>query len=138
LIGYNADWVGFEKSLSPLLQSHHTKALILGNGGATAAVVFALKKLGIEPVIVSRTIHKGSSFTYNDIDKKIIEENTVIVNTTPLGLYPNVDACPEIPYQFISEKHLLYDLVYNPVKTLFLQKGEEAGTTIKNGEEMRV
>lgn len=138
LIGYNADWVGFEKSLSPLLQTHHTKALILGNGGATAAVVYALKKLGIEPAIVSRNIHKGSSFTYNDIDKNVIEENTVIINTTPLGLYPTIDACPDIPYQFISDKHLLYDLVYNPAKTLFLQKGEERGAAIKNGEEMLV
>jgi shikimate dehydrogenase len=138
LIGYNADWVGFEKSLSPLLQAHHTKALILGNGGATAAVIYALKKLEIEPAIVSRNIHKGSSFTYNDIDRKVIEENTVIINTTPLGLYPTIDACPDIPYQFISDKHLLYDLVYNPVKTLFLQKGEERGAVIKNGEEMLV
>ncbi|MEO7983815.1 MAG: shikimate dehydrogenase [Bacteroidota bacterium] len=138
LSGYNTDWTGFGKSLSPLLKTHHTKALVLGNGGATAAVVYALKKLGIESTVVSRAIHEGSSITYNDLGKKIIEENNIIVNTTPLGLYPHVEGAPEIPYQYITKQHLLYDLVYNPAKTLFLQKGEERGAMIKNGEEMLV
>lgn len=138
LCGYNTDWTGFEKSLFPLLLPHHTRALVLGNGGATAAVSFALKKLGIEFDIVSRTLHAGSTLTYNDLDEKTIRENTLIINTTPLGMYPNTDNCPSIPYQFITASHLLYDLLYNPAKTLFLQKGEERGAAIKNGEEMLV
>jgi shikimate dehydrogenase len=138
LVGYNTDVTGFEKSIKPLLKSYHKKALILGNGGATAAVVFALQKLRIEAAIVSRKIHNGSAFTYKDIDKKVIEGNTVIINTTPLGMYPNVSEYPDIPYRFITDQHLLYDLTYNPVKTLFLEKGEERGAMIKNGEEMLI
>jgi shikimate dehydrogenase len=138
LIGYNTDTIGFEKSLLPLLQSHHNKALVLGNGGAAEAVVFVLKKNKIDFKVVSRKIHAGSALTYDEIDKSMIEQNTVIINTTPLGMYPNLNECPDIPYQFISDKHLLYDLVYNPAKTLFLQKGEEKGAVIKNGEQMLV
>jgi len=138
LVGYNTDVTGFEKSLKPLLKSYHKKALILGNGGATAAVAFVLRKLGISFDIVSRKIHDNSTFIYKEIDKKVMEENTVIINTTPVGLYPNTEACPDIPYKFIGESHLLYDLVYNPAKTVFLQKGEENGATIKNGEEMLI
>ncbi len=138
LVGYNTDVTGFEKSLKPLLKSYHKKALVLGNGGATAAVAFVLRKLGISFDIVSRKIHDNSTFTYKEIDKKVMEENTVIINTTPVGLYPNTETCPDIPYKFIGESHLLYDLVYNPAKTVFLQKGEEKGATIKNGEEMLV
>ncbi len=138
LDGYNTDAPAFEKSLIPLLKSHHTKALVLGNGGAAEAVLFVLKKLGIPFNVVSRTLHKGSTLTYSDLDKRIIEESTIIINTTPLGMYPEVDACPDIPYQYISTDQLLYDLVYNPAKTLFLKKGEERGAAIKNGEEMLV
>jgi len=138
LSGYNTDYIGFEKSFTPLLKSYHKKALLLGNGGATAAVKFILKKLKIDFDIVSRTIHDGATLTYKDIDDKIIKQNTIIINTTPLGMYPDADGCPDIPYQFISDKHLLYDLVYNPAKTLFLQRGEERGATIKNGGEMLV
>jgi len=138
VVGYNTDVTGFEKSLKPLLKSYHKKALILGNGGATAAVAFVLRKLGISFDIVSRKIHDNSTFTYKEIDKKVMEENTVIINTTPVGLFPNTEACPDIPYKFIGESHLLYDLVYNPAKTVFLQKGEENGATIKNGEEMLI
>jgi shikimate dehydrogenase len=136
LVGYNTDTTGFEKSLVPLLKTYHQKALVLGNGGATAAVVFVLNKLGINYDIVSRKKHDLSTLTYRDINKKIITENLLIINTTPLGMQPDTDSCPDIPYQFLSNKHLLYDLVYNPAKTLFLQKGEEQGATIKNGEEM--
>jgi len=138
LSGYNTDYIGFEKSFTPLLKSYHKKALLLGNGGATAAVKFILKKLKIDFDIVSRTIHDGATLTYKDIDDKIIKQNTIIINTTPLGMYPDADGCPDIPYQFISDEHLLYDLVYNPAKTLFLQRGEERGATIKNGGEMLV
>lgn len=138
LIGYNTDYNGFQNTLSPLLQPHHKKALILGNGGATAAVTYALKQLGIEYDVVSRKIHPGSTFTYADIDEKIIAAHSIIINTTPLGMYPKPDQCPAIPYKFITGQHLLYDLLYNPAKTLFLQKGEERGAAIKNGEEMLI
>ena len=113
-------------------------ALVLGNGGATAAVSYVLKKLNIGYDIVSRRIHDQSTLTYSGIDKKIMEENTVIINTTPLGMFPVNDSCPTIPYEFITERHFLYDLVYNPEKTLFLQKGEERGSAIKNGADMLV
>lgn len=136
LVGYNTDVTGFERSLLPLLKSYHKKALVLGNGGATAAVVYVLHKLKIDFDIVSRSKHDGSAFTYKDINKEILESSAVIINTTPLGMYPDTGTCPDIPYRFISEKHLLYDLVYNPAKTLFLQKGEERGAAVKNGEEM--
>jgi shikimate dehydrogenase len=138
LTGYNTDITGFEKSLTPLLKSYHKKALVLGNGGATSAVIFVLQQLGIGFNIVSRVKHDGAAFIYSDLGKTIIEESTVIINTTPLGMFPDTNACPDIPYRFISDKHLFYDLVYNPGKTLFLQKGEEKGATIKNGEEMLV
>lgn len=138
LIGYNTDVVGFEKSFTPLLASHHTKALVLGNGGATAAVVYVLKKAGIEYSIVSRQKHGVSNLTYADIDEKMMKENTIIINTTPLGTFPAVDECPAIPYQFITAQHYLFDLVYNPAKTLFLQKGEKQGAVIKNGYDMLV
>lgn len=138
LIGYNTDYIGFEKSFTSLLKPHHTKALVLGNGGSTAAVIFVLKKLNIDFDIVSRNIHDTSTLTYNDLDEKKISANPVIINTTPLGMYPNVNDCPPIPYSFISEKHLLYDLVYNPEKTLFLAKGEERGAIIWNGAAMLV
>lgn len=136
LVGYNTDVTGFEKSLQPLLKSFHKKALVFGNGGATEAVIYVLRKLRIEFDIVSRKKHNGSAFVYKDVDKKLLEECSVIINTTPLGMYPDTETCPDIPYQFISGKHLLYDLVYNPAKTQFLQKGEEKGAAIKNGEEM--
>ncbi len=138
LVGYNSDVIGFEKSFTPLLKRHHKKALVLGNGGATAAVVFVLKKLAIDLIIVSRELHDNSSLVYKNIDEKLMKECSIIINTTPVGMYPNEKSCPSIPYQFISEKHLLYDLVYNPAKTLFLQKGEELGATIKNGKEMLI
>lgn len=138
LTGFNTDWSGFANSLRPLLKAHHQKALVLGNGGATAAVVYALEQLGIAHSIVSRKIHGGSSFTYASLDKKILEEHLLVINTTPLGMHPHTGTCPDIPYTFIGPHHLLYDLVYNPTRTLFLQKGEEQGAAIKNGEEMLV
>lgn len=136
LIGYNTDYIGFEKSILPVLKPHHTRALILGNGGATAAVAFVLNRLKIKFDIVSRKIHDGATFIYNDLTEKIINEHTVIINTTPLGMYPDIDSFPPIPYSFISKDHLLYDLIYNPGKTIFLQKGEEKGAVVKNGMDM--
>jgi len=136
--GFNTDYIGFEKSLTPIIKKDHSKALVLGNGGATASVVFVLKKLGIGYKIVSRKIHNDSLLTYNDLDEKIITESTLIINTTPLGMFPDSRSYPDIPYRFISKQHLLYDLIYNPAKTNFLKKGEERGAVIKNGEEMLI
>ena len=138
LTGYNTDITGFEKSFSPLLKSHHKKALILGNGGAAAAVKFVLKKSGIDFEIVSRRIHNSSSLTYEDLNEKKIRENLLIINTTPLGMSPNENQAPDIPYEYLTPQHFLYDLIYNPGKTLFLKKGEDQGALIKNGYEMLV
>ena len=138
LIGFNTDVIGFERSLQPLLETQDTQALVLGNGGAAAAVKFVLNRAGIQFKIVSRTIHEGSDLVYADLDEALIKAYPLIINTTPLGTFPSIDTCPDIPYQYLTPGHLLYDLVYNPSKTLFLQKGEEQGARIKNGYEMLV
>lgn len=135
LIGYNSDIIGFTQSIQPLLQSHHKKALILGTGGASKAVFHGLKNLGIEAKFVSRTARFGM-LTYEELNAEIIKEYTVIVNCTPVGMYPKVDACPDIPYEAITSEHLLYDLFYNPNITLFMKKGEAKGAVTKNGLEM--
>jgi len=135
LKGFNTDAFGFEKSLSPLLKPHHLKALVLGNGGAAQAVVYTLTKLGIDYRFVSRVKSNGS-LSYEDLDADLIEQYTLIINCSPLGTYPNIDSCPNIPYEALSDRHLLYDLVYNPDQTLFLRKGLEKGATVKNGYEM--
>lgn len=134
-IGYNTDAYGFEMSLKPMLQSHHTNALILGTGGASKAVEYVLKKLGISFQYVSRN-KSDNTISYEQLDEFIIHNSKLIINSTPIGMYPNVDVAPNIPYNAISEKHLLYDLVYNPEETLFLKKGKEKGAQTKNGLEM--
>ncbi|GET31695.1 shikimate 5-dehydrogenase [Prolixibacter bellariivorans] len=136
LHGFNTDIIGFGDSIQPLLKAHHKKALVLGTGGASKAVVWALQKLGLSTVLVSRSPKGEGQISYSDLDKSLMTEYTVIVNTTPLGTYPKMEGAPDIPYQFINDTHLLYDLVYNPEKTLFLKKGEEQGAVIKNGLEM--
>lgn len=135
MTGYNTDVLGFEHSIKPLLQPHHTKALVLGTGGASKAVVYGLNRLGIKPVLVSRTPAEGM-LGYHELSREVMAEHTVIVNCTPLGTFPSVDTCPDIPYIYIGSNHLLYDLVYNPDNTLFLQRGEDRGATVKNGLEM--
>ncbi len=135
LIGYNTDIYGFQKSMEPLLQTHHKKALILGTGGASKAVEFGLKRLNIETKFVSRQV-SDITLLYSTIDESIMEQYAVIVNCTPLGTYPNIENSPNIPYQYISKKHLLYDLIYNPSETAFLKEGKKQGATIKNGLEM--
>lgn len=132
--GYNSDAIGFNKTLDGLLQKHHTKALILGTGGASKAVAYVLKKHGIDYTYVSRT-KTANNLSYDELTEEILNEHLFIINTTPLGMYP-VDACAPIPFKFIGNKHLLYDLIYKPEKTLFLIKGEEKGATIKNGMDM--
>lgn len=136
LKGYNTDVYGFKKSLKPLLKKRHKKALILGTGGASKAVAYVLEGLGIKYKYVSRAPEGKKQISYQDIDKELIESYTVIVNCTPLGTHPNVENSPDIPYEFLSDKHLLYDLIYNPPETTFLRKGREQGATIKNGLEM--
>lgn len=135
LIGYNSDIIGFTQSIEPLLQPHHKKALILGTGGAAKAIFHGLKNLGVEATYVSRTKDKNV-LTYDELTPEVMKEHTVIVNCTPVGMYPKVDFCPDIPYELLTNDHLLYDLLYNPNITLFMKKGEEQGAVVKNGLEM--
>ncbi len=135
LEGYNTDAFAFEASLKPLLKKHHQKALILGNGGAARAVAYVLGKLDISYRLVSRRAI-GKQLKYSSLNAEVLKERTIIVNTTPLGTYPDVKECPEIPYELLTSRHLLYDLVYNPPETEFLKRGKEQGASIKNGMEM--
>lgn len=135
LIGYNTDYYGFSESLKPLLKPHHNKALILGTGGASNAIAYALEQLGISFRFVSRT-PDNEQFSYSDLSSEILDEYKIIINCTPLGTFPEVDNSPPIPYQFLTDKHLLYDLIYNPEKTTFLKKGELQKATIINGLKM--
>ena len=135
--GYNTDVVGFEQTLAPYLKPHHSKALILGTGGASAAVEWVLKKLGIDYLSVSRTA-SDSAISYDQINQAIILSHTLVINTTPLGMYPNTEASPNLPYQFMDQRHHLFDLVYNPTETQFLTKGKAQGSSIQNGWEMLI
>ncbi len=135
LKGYNTDFYGFKKVLKPLLQPHHQKALILGTGGASKAIAFALKKLNIDFKYVSRSPLKNG-LLYDQLDATIIEEHPIIINCTPLGTSPKINECPLIPYQFLGSKHLVFDLIYNPEKTLFLQNAAQQGAEIQNGLQM--
>jgi len=134
-IGFNTDAFGFEMSLQPLLKSHHQQALILGTGGASKAVEFVLKKLGISFQYVSRNKNENA-ITYSELNEDIIHHSTLIINSTPIGMYPNVEVSPNVPYHFLSDKHLLYDLIYNPEETQFLKEGKQRGAQTKNGLEM--
>lgn len=135
LIGFNSDIIGFTQSIEPLLEETHQKALILGTGGAAKAIFQGLKNLGIESKFVSRQKQSGM-LTYEELTPEIMEEYKVIVNCTPVGMYPNVDTCPDIPYEHLTPNHLLYDLLYNPDITLFMRKGARQGAIVKNGLEM--
>ena len=135
LKGYNSDAIGFKNSIAPLLKPDMTKALILGTGGASHAVEYVLRSLGIECVKVSRTPADGR-IIYSDLSEAVMAAHLVIVNTTPLGTWPNTDTCPDIPYHLLSPRHLCFDLVYNPSITLFMKKAAENGATVKNGLEM--
>jgi len=134
-VGYNTDCIGFMESMRPLLRAEDKEALVLGTGGASKAVCYGLKQLGINPTLVSRTPKEGM-LGYQDLTKEVIEAHSIIVNSTPLGMLPNVDSCPEIPYEWITARHLLFDCVYNPEKTLFLRKGKAQGARVRNGMEM--
>jgi shikimate dehydrogenase len=135
LKGYNTDVYGFEESLKPRLKKSHKKALVLGTGGASKAVCYVLDKLNIDYLIISRTPEK-TQISYTDLNRSLLEKHTIIINCTPLGTYPKVEEYPKIPYDCITKKHLLYDLIYNPEKTRFLKEGEKRGADISNGLKM--
>ena len=135
LKGYNSDLIGFTQSIQPMLRPYHKKALILGTGGASKAINYGLKSLGLDTVLVSRFERPGT-IQYEKITPEVIEEYNVIVNCTPCGMYPHFEECPNLPYEAMSNKTLLYDLIYNPDQTLFMKKGLRMGATVKNGLEM--
>lgn len=135
LKGYNTDCYGFKKSLQPLLQNHHTKALILGTGGASKAIAYSLEQLGIAYTYVSRTAKSGQ-LSYSQLTKTHFAEHTIIINCTPLGTFPKVTDCPDIPYQYLNDTHICYDLIYNPSETKFLAQAKVQGATIINGLKM--
>lgn len=137
LKGYNSDVVGFTNSIGPLLLPNHKKALILGTGGASKAIAYGLKKMGLEIKFVSRTL-KPDNFTYSQLNKQILSEYLVVVNASPVGTFPHSNECPDIPYQYLTADHLLFDVVYNPTETLFMKKGKEQGAQVINGEAMLV
>lgn len=137
LIGYNTDIFGFEESLKPLLKNHHEKALIMGSGGAAKAVAFVLNKLGIHFQFVTRAKNELADYLrYEEVTEQVVLSHTLIVNASPAGMYPEMDTFPEIPYHSISDKHILYDLVYNPLETIFMKRGSRYGARVKNGLEM--
>lgn len=135
LKGFNSDAYGFTESIRPMLKESHKKALVLGSGGASKAVVYSLRRLGISPVVVSRHSADGM-LTYSDLNADVMKDHTVIVNASPVGMSPKVDACPDIPYGLLTPEHVCFDLVYNPEVTLFLKKSKDMGTAVKNGLEM--
>ncbi len=136
-IGFNTDVYGFKRSIKPFLENTMERALILGTGGASMAVVFALKQIGIDCLLVSRNPDENQ-MAYEDVNHLVIKYHLLIVNATPLGMYPQTDNYPKIPYEELTEKHLLVDLVYNPEKSLFLKKGEEKKSKILNGHSMLI
>jgi len=136
LKGFNTDLIGFRNAILPLLKPYHKKALVLGTGGASKAVVATLNDLSISTQLVSRKAKTGVSISYSQLTEVIMQEYTVIVNTTPLGTYPKTENFPDIPYEYLTDKHLLFDLVYNPAITQFLQKGADRGAATKNGSDM--
>ena len=137
LTGFNTDVIGFETSLLAKLQPHHKNALILGTGGAAKAVEFVLKKNQIPFTHVSRK-HSKNDIAYEQLTPVVLEENKLIINTTPVGMFPNTNEVLPLPFEAITPQHFLFDLIYNPSKTLFLTKGEEMGAIIQNGYEMLV
>ena len=137
LVGYNSDIIGFTRSIEPMLKPDiHTHALILGTGGASKAIFRGLENLGIKSTFVSRTKKNDEVMTYEELTPEVMQQYKIIVNCTPVGMYPKVDECPAIPYDQLTTDHLLYDLLYNPDETLFMKKGRAQGATVKNGLEM--
>jgi shikimate dehydrogenase len=137
LIGYNTDVVGFRQSLQPFLKPTLQKALILGTGGASAAVEYVFQNLQIPYLFVSR-VASSNAIAYKDLNKEVLDTHQLIIHTTPLGMYPDLESCPDIPYQYLTEAHHLFDLIYNPTETKFLSLGKQQGASIQNGFEMLV
>jgi len=135
LKGYNSDVIGFTKSIEPMLEHCHKKALILGTGGASKAINYGLKSLGLETVFVSR-YERPNTIQYDKITPDVVQEYNVIVNCTPCGMFPRINECPQLPYEAMDSRNILYDLIYNPDQTLFMKKGVQQGATVKNGLEM--
>lgn len=135
--GYNSDIVGFKQSIEPLVQDPPQNALILGTGGSSKAVFYGLKQLGVSSTFVSRNKSDGV-LVYEELTPEIMDHNKIIVNCTPVGMWPNVDDYPAIPYDLLTKDHLLYDLIYNPNETTFMRKGKEFGASVKNGLEMLI
>ena len=135
-IGFNTDHLGFTESLKPYLNIGHKKALILGTGGASKAVAFALSNLIIPFTFVSRSPRNNNAFCYKELTVEHIRSHQIIINCTPLGTHPNTELCPPIPYDALTKKHLVYDLIYNPSKTRFLNYGSKVGATVLNGLKM--
>lgn len=135
LKGFNSDVIGFTQSIEPMLEPYHKKALILGTGGASKAIDYGLKSLGLETVYVSR-YRRPETICYEDIIPEVVKEYNVIVNCTPLGMFPKTEECPQLPYEAMDDRNILYDLIYNPDETMFMKKGEEYGASVKNGLEM--
>lgn len=136
LIGFNTDIIGFEKSFTPHLQRHHQQALILGNGGAAQAVKYVLRKLHIPFKLVTRNISKDLYLKYSELNENVLSQHKIIINTTPIGTFPQIYECPHIPYQFVTPQHYLFDLVYNPSITRFMYHGIEHGAFVKSGYQM--
>jgi len=134
--GYNTDYLGFIESIKSMNYKIYKKALILGTGGASRAIAYALNLLSIDFLFVSRQQKNEATINYNDLTKDLLSRYSLIINTTPLGMYPDIKSCPDIPFQYLGRKHLLFDLVYNPDKTVFLQKGQQQNTYICNGLNM--
>ena len=138
LEGHNSDITGFKQSIEPLLNETHRKALILGTGGASKAIYHGLIQLGLDCLFVSRSKKNESCICYDEITRDVMEEYTVIVNTTPLGMFPKTNSCPDIPYKYLTSNHIVHDLIYNPDETLFMKNGKEYGAVVKNGLEMLI
>jgi shikimate dehydrogenase len=136
LIGHNTDVYGFASSVKPFIEPQHNKSLILGTGGAAKAVAFALKNIGVEVFYASSSKQQANTFLYEQLNEHMMSAFKLIVNTTPLGMFPNINEYPNIPYQYITTQHLCYDVIYNPEATLFLQKAKEQGATTINGLSM--
>ncbi|MBE0662914.1 MAG: shikimate dehydrogenase [Bacteroidales bacterium] len=136
LLGYNTDVHGFEQSIAPLLRPHHRSAMILGTGGAAKAAAWVFEKLGIDFVMVSRNPELNHQLGYHELSEDLFEKYTIIVNATPMGMAPDADTFPPLPYHFLSSHHLLFDMVYNPEETIFLKEGLKQGAITKNGFEM--
>ena len=137
LKGFNSDWYGFKKAIAPFLKNHHKKALILGTGGASKAIAYALNQMNITYSFVSR-IANTNTISYELLNETTFENHQIIINTTPLGTFPNTDEFPMLPYSFFTSNHIAFDLIYNPEKTRFLERAEKNGATIVNGHSMLV